>query len=113
MKRWKLLMHVPDPARFEAALKVARNFVLALKGKTCEVRILVNYEGVKVLKDFSPYDALFKEVKELGIEIYFCETALRSLEFSPSELPQGARTVPFGIVALVEWQNEGFRYVRA
>lgn len=113
MKKWKLLIHVPDPMRFEAGLKMARNFVLALQGKTCEVRIIVNYEGVKVLKEFSNYENLFQEARNLGIEIFFCETALRTLEFPITELPEGAKTVPSGIVALVDWQHNGFQYVRA
>lgn len=113
MKKWKLLVHVPDPQRFEAGLKMSRNFVVALQGKTCEVRIIVNFEGVKVLKEFEKYENLFREVRSLGIEVFFCETALRTLEFPTSDLPEGARTVPSGIVALVEWQNDGFKYVRA
>lgn len=113
MSELKLLVHVPDSTRFEAALKVSRNFALALSGRPYKVRILVNFEGIRVLEDFSPYEALFKEVLSYGIEVYFCENALKAFYIPREKVPQGGRTVPAGIVALVEWQDEGFRYVRA
>ncbi|MCS7149407.1 MAG: DsrE family protein [Caldimicrobium sp.] len=113
MGELKLVVHVPDPQRFEAGLKVSRNFALQMMGKKYDLRILVNYEGVKVLQDFTPFWDLYKEVLNLGGEIFFCETALRSAEISKEKLPEGANTVPSGIVALAEWQKEGFSYVRA
>lgn len=113
MKNLKLVVHVPDPARFEAGLKMSRNFALHMRDKKFELRILVNYEGVKVLQDFSSYMDLYQEVLNLGGEIYFCETALQSLNFPKDKLPKGAKTIPSGIVTLAEWQQEGFSYVRA
>ncbi len=113
MKELKLLIHVPDSLRFEAALKVARNFALAMQELPFKARILVNFEGITVLNNFSPYEELFKEDLSYGIEVYFCENALKGFNIPKEMVPQGGRTVPAGIVALVEWQDEGFRYVRA
>jgi len=108
----KLLLHVPDSSRFEAALKQARNFALAMGDKPYQVRILVNFEGITVLNDLSPYSALFQENFSFGTEIYFCENAMKAFNVSMDKVPQQAKTVPAGIVALVTWQDEGFRYVR-
>jgi len=110
----KLLIHVPDSKRFEPALKVVKNFVMAVKEKkTFSVRILINFEGITVLNDFKPFERLFKEISNLGINVYFCENALKGFNISLEKLPEGGKTVPAGIVALVEWQNERYRYVRA
>ncbi|MFZ8832105.1 MAG: DsrE family protein [Thermodesulfobacteriaceae bacterium] len=109
----KLLLHVPDSSRFEAALKQARNFAIAMGDKPYQVRILVNFEGVTVLNDLSPYAPLLQENFSLGIEVYFCENAMKTFNVSMDKVPQQAKTVPAGIVALVTWQDEGFRYVRA
>jgi intracellular sulfur oxidation DsrE/DsrF family protein len=108
----KLLLHVPDSLRFEAALKQARNFALAMGDKPYQVRILVNFEGITVLNDLSPYSVLLQENFSLGIEVYFCENAMKAFNVSMDKVPQQAKTVPAGIVALVTWQDEGFRYVR-
>jgi len=54
-----------------------------------------------------------KRTFSLGIEVYFCENAMKTFNVSMDKVPQQAKTVPAGIVALVTWQDEGFRYVRA
>ncbi len=113
MKELKLLLHVPDSSRFEAALKVARNFAIAMGDKPYKIRILINFEGITVLNNFSPYEALFKEILSYGVEVYFCENAMKGFDIPKEKVPEGGKTVPAGIVALVEWQDEGFRYVRA
>ncbi|BAU23736.1 hypothetical protein THC_1370 [Caldimicrobium thiodismutans] len=113
MKELKLLMHVPDSSRFEPALKVSRNFALAMGERPYKVKILVNFEGITVLNDFTPFVELFKEVLSYGVEVYFCENALKGFNIPREKVPEGGKTVPAGIVALVEWQDEGFRYVRA
>jgi len=110
----KLLIHVPDSKRFEPALKVAKNFVMAVKDKkSFSARILVNFEGITVLNNFRIFENLFREVLDLGVEVYFCENALKGFNIPFDKVPEGGKTVPAGIVALVEWQNEGYKYVRA
>ncbi|PMP61955.1 MAG: hypothetical protein C0197_05215 [Caldimicrobium thiodismutans] len=113
MDKLKLLLHVPASNRFEAALKVSRNFALAMRERPYKVRILVNFEGITVLNNFSPYEELFKEVLSYGIEVYFCENALKGFNIPKEKVPHGGKTVPAGIVALVEWQEENYKYVRA
>ncbi|WP_297056929.1 DsrE family protein [Thermosulfurimonas sp.] len=110
---YRLVMHVPESARFEVALKVARNFVKAMGGEPHEVRILVNAEGITILKRFLEVEELYREARRDGVAVYFCENAMRAFGIDPTLLPEGALTVPAGIKALVEWQNQGFRYVRA
>ena len=110
---YRLVLHVPESQRFEVALKVARNFVKAMAGEPHEVRVLVNAEGITILKRFSEVEELYREARRDGVAVYFCENAMRAFEIDRGLLPDGARTVPAGIKALVEWQNEGFRYVRA
>ncbi|PMP67382.1 MAG: hypothetical protein C0190_03445 [Thermodesulfobacterium geofontis] len=114
MEKLKLLLHVPESKRFEPALKMAKNFVTALKEKKpFSVRILINFEGITVLNDFNPFEELFKDLLNLGVEIYFCENALRGFNIPFEKVPEGGKTVPAGILSLIEWQNEGYRYVRA
>ncbi|MFN3921457.1 MAG: DsrE family protein [Caldimicrobium sp.] len=113
MKELKLLVHVPASSRFEAGLKQSRNFALAMGERPYKIKILVNFEGVKVLENFTPYEELFKEVINYGAEIYFCENALRGFNVPAEKVPAGGKIIPSGILALVEWQEEGFRYVRA
>ncbi len=113
MKEFKLVMHIPDSLRFEAGLKQSRNFALAMEDKPYQIRILVNFEGITVLNNFTPYEELFKEVLNYKAEVYFCANALKGFNIPPEKVPPGGKIVSAGIVALVEWQEEGFKYVRA
>lgn len=113
MDKWKLLLHVPESNRFELALKVASNFIKAIGNESYSVRVLVNAEGITVLTRFDEVKNLFQEALSQGVEVYFCENAIRTFNIDPSLLPKGSGTVPFGIKALVEWQSEGYKYVRA
>ncbi|QER41833.1 hypothetical protein F1847_03375 [Thermodesulfobacterium sp. TA1] len=110
----RLLLHVPQSDRFMPALKMAKNFLNACTSEEKPlVKIIVNFEGITVLKDFSPYSELFNELLGLGGEVYFCENALKGFNLSLDMVPKGGKTVPAGIKALVELQKEGYAYVRA
>ena len=113
MENWKLVLHVPESKRFEVALKVALNFIRAMTGGDFSVRILVNAEGVTILKRFKEVEELYHEVVKKGAMVYFCENAMSAFEVAPELVPENGKTVSVGIKALVEWQNEGYRYVRA
>ena len=111
----KLLLHVPDASRYKVALNMGINF-LKTKGEGEELlaRLVVNAQGITVLLEEEPEAAeKFKTFLELGGEVYFCENAMRAFNVPREKVPAGGKTVPAGIRALVEWQEEGFRYVRA
>ncbi|WP_038041439.1 DsrE family protein [Thermodesulfobacterium hveragerdense] len=110
----KLLLHVPQSDRFVPALKMAKNFLNACRSEEQPlVKIIVNFEGITVLKDFTSYTDLFNELLALGGEVYFCENALKGFNIPFEAVPKGGKTVPAGIKALVELQQEGYAYVRA
>ncbi len=111
----KLLIHVPDSTRAKIANKMALNFLKTRKeGEDLVVRLLFNAQGVTVLLE-NDQELLsgLEELSREGGEIYFCENALRAFGIEKEKVPAFARTVPAGIRVLVEWQDEGFRYVRA
>ncbi len=112
MPDWKLLLHSPESDRFELALKLARNFIKVLTEKDFLVRILVNAERITILKHFNEVEDLYYEAIKEGVEVYFCENAMKAFDVTPELIPEKGKTVPAGIKALVEWQNEGYRYVR-
>ncbi len=108
----KLLLHVPEVSRLLGALKMGVNyFKTAGPGERLEARILVNAQGVEALRDEPP--EVLSEFLERGGEVYFCANALKAFGISEESLWPGTLTVPAGIRALVEWQGQGFCYVRA
>lgn len=111
----KLLLHVPEASRYQVALNMGINFFKTKsEGEELVARLLVNAQGITVLREENPEVAeKFKTFLELGGEVYFCENAMRAFDVPREKVPAGGKTVPAGIRALVEWQEEGFRYVRA
>jgi len=111
----KLLVHVPDSLRAKVGLTMAQNFLKSKQeGEALEARVLFNAQGVTIILEEDPkIMSLMEEFSKQGGEVYFCENAMRNFQIEKDQLPSYAKTVPAGIRALVQWQEEGFRYVRA
>ncbi len=60
MESLKVLFHVPDSSRFTACLRQANNLLATIKDEPYEIRVLVNFEGIKVVENFQPYEEMFK-----------------------------------------------------
>lgn len=86
--KFKVLLHIPERERFEAALIQAKNFILAKENEKI-TGVLLNSDGVKILDD------------------------LKHFKIPINRIPNGGKTLPSGIVAIVEWQMQGFVYIRA
>lgn len=113
MKQMNVVFHVPQSDRFLPAMKMAKNLILACsEGEKVEVKIVVNFEGITVLRNFSEYKEFFQEILNMGIEIYFCENAMKGFDVSRDLLPEGGKTIPAGIKFLVELQDRGYAYIR-
>ncbi|NPA49923.1 MAG: hypothetical protein GXO20_08065 [Thermodesulfobacteria bacterium] len=111
----KVVLHVPDSTRYKVALNMGVNFLKTRQeGEKLEARLLVNAQGITILlEDFPPeIQNKMEEFLKLGGEIYFCENAMRAFNVPRERVPNQTRTVPAGIRALVEWQAEGWAYVR-
>jgi len=108
----KLLLHIPEKDRFSVGLTMALNFLKSAdKGDLLEARLLINAQGVTILEEEIPEN--LAPFLELGGQVFFCENALRAFNIPKEKVWPGCGTVPAGIRALVEWQNNGFSYVRA
>lgn len=112
MKKMGTVFHVPQSDRFLPALKMARNLILASSKEEFEIKIIVNFEGITVLKNFKDYKEIFQEVLSMGIEVYFCENAMKGFNISKDLIPEGSKVVPAGIKFLLELQAQGYFYVR-
>jgi NitT/TauT family transport system ATP-binding protein len=96
----KLLLHAPTPA---ALARARSNAVNALRDRLgAEVVIMINSGAVA-----AALDAPEPVTDQL---LVYCENTLRRLG---RHAPPGARTVPAVVLALADWQAEGWTYVRA
>jgi intracellular sulfur oxidation DsrE/DsrF family protein len=111
---FKLVLHVAQVDKWEAAIGNAANFLkTASPGEHLEIRIVANSDAVLACAPCSP--KLLEQLEMLTkhrVEIYLCENSLKKHRIPADSLPLILKTVPAGIRALVELQNEGWRYVR-
>lgn len=112
METLKVLFHVPDSGRFSACLRQANNLLATIKDEPYDIRVLVNFEGIKVVENFQPYEELFKTLTEKGVKFYFCKNPFKTFGVSTDLVPKEAELIDSGIRALVDWQKEGFIYIR-
>jgi intracellular sulfur oxidation DsrE/DsrF family protein len=108
----KVLFHVPDSSRFTACLRQANNLLATLENESYEIRILINFEGIKVVENFQPYEEAFKALTERGVKFFFCQNPFKTFGLSTDLVPKPAEVIGSGIRALVDWQREGFVYIR-
>ncbi len=110
----KLLIHVAQKERWDIAVKNGINFLRSAKeGEKLEVVIIAN--GDSVTRCTKCDRALFDNLKQLvldGGQIYLCENSLQNFEIPKSRLPEFFATVPAAIRALVDYQRDGWIYVR-
>lgn len=110
----KLLIHVSQSDKWEAAIANATNFLkTAAPGEHLEICIVANSDAVLACAPCSPkLLELFEMLTKHGVGIFLCENSLRHYNISVDSLPFVLKTVPAGIRLLVELQNEGWRYVK-
>lgn len=96
----KLLLHAATAGSLARARRNAAN---ALKTRPeTEVRIIVNAEAVIA--------AIEQPHPDIDRYLVFCETTLARIGRNPLV---GSMTVPTAVLAIAEWQQQGWIYVRA
>ncbi len=110
----KLLIHVAQKERWEVAADNALNYLKTRReGEELQVRLVANADSVTRVCACEP--ELFKRLRQVvldGGEIYLCENAMAKFGIEKEKLADIFKTVPAGIRALVELQDQGWRYVR-
>jgi intracellular sulfur oxidation DsrE/DsrF family protein len=49
---------------------------------------------------------------ETGQRIVICEESLKCLNIPMKSLPDFVQTVPVSLSAIIQWQNEGYHYIK-
>ncbi len=110
----KLLIHVAQPDRWDVAVKNGLNFLKTRsEGEELRVRLIGNADSVT--RCIKCDRALFDNLKQLvldGGEVFLCENSLRAFDIPKKRLPELFSTVPAAVRALVDWQREGWIYIR-
>ncbi len=111
------VLHVSDNDRWLPALRNAANFLRAVGAEGGQVVIVAN--GPAVSGFVNPeIQALMTDLSARSVRFQACRNALVLLAENPATaideaaLPGFVEVVPAGIAALVQWQDQGFAYVK-
>ncbi len=105
----KVIFHVEDVQGLEKAEKYAEK--LCEQKVVCCVEILAVNQAVKGLLS-SEEHAIALQMHREGVKFLVCENSMKELEITNAELLSWVTTVPFGILTLIEKQEEGYAYIR-
>lgn len=77
------------------------------------IALIVYGPGIHaVLQHDSKVSAAIEGLTAIGVEVYACETTLRTIHRPISDLLPGVKVVPNGIPAIVEREVAGWTYIR-
>ena len=105
----KVIFHAEDKQGLERAEQYAQK--LCEENAVCNVEILAVNHAIKGLLSSEDNQTAF-ELHAKGVKFFVCETSIKELELTNAELVSLATTVPFGVLTLIEKQEEGYAYIR-
>ena len=110
----RLLLHVAQKESWGAAIGNAFNFLKSANpADKLEVRLIANGDSVESCSPCAPeLLSRLSMLSDHSVQIFLCENSLKAHGIDASSLPSFVKTVPAGIRALAELQEEGWRYVR-
>lgn len=78
------------------------------------IHLVVNGPAVQLFRKDQDTDLASRitALTEDGILIFCCENALAKFDMTAADLVPGCLTVPAGVVALIEHQQQGFAYIK-
>ncbi len=77
-----------------------------------QVEVVCHGPGLNFLLKNAPYVASIEKSGYSGIGFVGCEYTMKSRNLQKTDLVPTATTVPFGIVELIQKQQEGWQYVK-
>lgn len=110
MDTLKAILHVNDMERWDITLAYAKS--LLDLGYDADIIILVNGEAVRGLLKEESFEEDVGFLLGTDIEVHACSNSIDLLKLNKEELIDNFETVPSGVAALIEKQNEGYRYIK-
>jgi intracellular sulfur oxidation DsrE/DsrF family protein len=108
---YRAVVHVPEAARVDRALRNARNLLDDLPKKV-EVVLVLNGDAVRAVTPASAHAGAVRELLGRGVRIAVCARSLRNHGLDTQALVEGVVTVPGGVAEVVRLEGEGYAYLR-
>ncbi|MDA8326125.1 MAG: DsrE family protein [Nitrospiraceae bacterium] len=117
MSKLKVLFHVNDVDRWDAAFGNITNLINDVGEDAVDVAVLANGPSVAVYADAEKVETM-RGLSEKGAKFLVCRNSLKrmcsegAVCISEENLPSFASVVPAGITEIIKKQHEGYAYVK-
>ena len=105
----KVIFHVENVQGLEKAMLYAEK--LCEQNAVCGLEILAANQAIKGRLSSEDHPIAL-QLHRKGVKFLVCENSMKELEITNAELLSLVTTVPFGILTLIEKQEEGYAYIR-
>lgn len=110
-----VVFHIDEEARWEQLLSNLEYYA-ANDGSESKIVVVINGAAVRNFNGFDVHPEYGKRMLALskdGVEFKICGNSLRNRQIPEDNIPEDLITiVPQGIAAIVEWQGQGYAYIK-
>ncbi|MEG2709295.1 MAG: DsrE family protein [Vagococcus sp.] len=108
----KVIFHINELSKWSSVLANVTNLLEAGRGDVISVEVLANGDAVKGYTD-TGFGIIMHELVEEGVRLSSCEHAMKNHDLNKEDLFPFVKTVPAGVLRLVECQTAGYAYIKA
>lgn len=114
--KYKAVFHIDleDDQLFNLALNNIANTLAALEETEKDFVLLANGPGVAMLAGDTVYEYLERINQQMaaGVRFQVCSKALEKFNIDQEDIGPGVEVIPAGIVGLIDFQNDGYAYIK-
>lgn len=112
---FKLVIHISDREKWQTAINNINNTVKGLR-TPYKIAVIANVTAIQGYLDPEIREQISK-INDPNIIFTACNNSLVGQNISPetlnpADVPSKIEIVPVGIIALVEYQNDGYAYMK-
>ncbi len=113
-KKHHVVFHVTDsdPVKWNQVLNNAGNLQKNIGKDNVEIEVVANGPGLDMLKFESAVGNRMKDAIGNGVEIYACAATMKATNVTEKDLFPGVKTVPGGVIEIMEKQEAGWTYLK-
>jgi len=109
----KILIHISDRDKWPSVIGLVNRLLDESTENKIEIIIIADiFAGAVCLHCNQSLKQQMIDFVETGQRILICEESLKCLNIPMKSLPDFVQTVPLSLPAIIQWQEEGFQYIK-
>jgi len=114
MMKVQAVFHIDEVAKWDMLLKNVQNLIRNIDRTASSVEVVANSKAVEFYRTAANgnFTEIMRKLADAGVSFIACGNALKALEIQKKELLPFVKTVPSGVLELIECQNKGYAYLK-